>query len=178
MAGVEYGKECFCGNMFVDPAGPLIAPATECNSECEKLRYWFVCLTIPVPVVPCDTGDGTCGAGDRIQIYRNTAVIETVLPPKWKQVSACAQDSSDRLFEDASHMDAGDHIDPAYCAAYCADYRFTMAGVEYGTECWCGHGFKSPLIERPMSECAMRCNDYPGLTCGGPDRIQVYGLEE
>jgi hypothetical protein len=131
---------------------------------------------LTIPAVPCDIGGGFCGAGDRIQIYKYTSVIKPVLPPRWKQISACAVDSSARLFFGTEQISLGS-LTPEYCARYCATYYYSVAGVEYGRECWCGGGIKiGELVERPASECAMPCPEpNPGLTCGGPDRIQVYG---
>jgi hypothetical protein len=99
------------------------------------------------------------------------------LEPGWKPISACAEDNPDRVLTDVrlfKHWPSGT---PAVCTGLCDDYGYKLGGVENGTECYCGNGYKSGvLIERPASECSTPCPDTPGVTCGGPFRIQMYGL--
>lgn len=47
--GVEYGRECYCGNSF--NAGSVIAPASDCNMLCSGNDSEF------------------CGAGNRLSVY-------------------------------------------------------------------------------------------------------------
>jgi hypothetical protein len=121
----------------------------------------------------------TCGAGRKMQTYKLTATLPALkLPTGWKQLSACAEDTSDRVFIDAVDTSTYPASNtPATCAAACAARGFTKAGVEYGWECWCGNTFRSTtLIERPAADCAYACPDSPGVTCGGPFTIQLYEL--
>lgn len=55
IAGVEYGKECHCGNTFKAGNGPVAAPDIECNKPC--------------------TGNSLleCGGSFRIQLYTLTS---------------------------------------------------------------------------------------------------------
>jgi hypothetical protein len=56
--GVEYARECYCGNSFNPGSGP--APATDCNFLCKgnALEY--------------------CGAGLRLSVYTKNAVSQVV----------------------------------------------------------------------------------------------------
>jgi hypothetical protein len=179
LAGVEYGRECFCGNAYVDSAGPLTAPEAECKSEScftRSNRYiWLMhCL------LACTGGDGSlkCGAGSRIQIYKYTGVPKALaLPTRWKQIFACAQDSSDRVFGDLTKVDIVSNT-PATCAAICYGRGYKLAGVEYGSECYCGNYFNLAVpTQRPVSDCSYACPNSPGVTCGGPFAVQIYGLD-
>jgi hypothetical protein len=130
--------------------------------------------------VACTGGDGSlkCGAGSRIQIYKYTGVPKALaLPTRWKQIFACAQDSSDRVFGDSTKVDIVSNT-PATCAAICYGQGYKLAGVEYGSECYCGNYFNLAVpTQLPVSDCSYACPNSPGVTCGGPFAVQIYGLD-
>lgn len=63
------------------------------------------------------------------------------------------------------------------CAAACATLGKPLAGVEFGSQCFCGDKF-SPSANgtaEPASDCtAMKCPGDSGQGCGSADRILVY----
>ena len=63
-AGVEYGKECYCGNN-INPS--VSKPSSECNVSCE--------------------GDSSqmCGGSCRIQIYKNSGTFKNWFLENWFQ---------------------------------------------------------------------------------------------
>ena len=58
------------------------------------------------------------------------------------------------------------------CLQMCADRNFTIAGTEYGDECYCA----SKLAFAPVvsDACTMACAGDRAATCGGLDAIAVY----
>lgn len=60
-----------------------------------------------------------------------------------------------------------------YCQAYCMSNNMPLAGVEYGSECYCGMslGFNSSA---GFTGCNMACAGNSSQTCGGPSRLNVY----
>merc|ERR1711920_215782 len=48
-----------------------------------------------------------------------------------------------------------------------------LVGVEYGTQCFCGHGF---AVKQPQSsdKCSMKCAGNSSDTCGGSYAIEVF----
>jgi hypothetical protein len=84
------------------------------------------------------------------------------------------------------------------CTAACRASGYTLAGVEYSTECYCSNAFSNQPVQEPDSDCNMACSgNAAGLfclkktllaqqtmtwfhfplkseKCGGPDRLNVY----
>ncbi|KAF9042315.1 WSC domain-containing protein [Panaeolus papilionaceus] len=61
---------------------------------------------------------------------------------------------------------------PEVCIGYCTSSGFALAGVEYGSECYCGNGF---LYDYGQSQsCNMPCQGDAQQTCGGPNAIRIF----
>ena len=62
------------------------------------------------------------------------------------------------------------------CTAACLAAGFSLAGVEYAGECYCGTTFTNGGGPAPDGNalCDMACNGNAAETCGGPDRLNVY----
>ncbi|KIJ35132.1 hypothetical protein M422DRAFT_262691 [Sphaerobolus stellatus SS14] len=70
------------------------------------------------------------------------------------------------------------------CVAACSASGFSLAGLEFADECYCGDILENesqPLI--PVSNCtippnagAMRCKGDPSNFCGGPNLLYLYSL--
>ncbi|KAH7097382.1 WSC-domain-containing protein [Auriculariales sp. MPI-PUGE-AT-0066] len=158
-AGVEYSKECFCGNGLTKQTK---VAETECSTAC--------------------TGDSRarCGAADRILIYQSktTSTAQPTKPALSKAPTGftslgCFTDSKQsRTLPDAG-MYTGKPMTAAVCTSYCSTKGFKFSGLEYGTECWCSnsiHNRKSVAT----TECAMTCKGDSKSTCGDADRIQIF----
>ena len=88
-------------------------------------------------------------------------------------------------------VDAGEHADKRErvlkeqvedansledCAANCAAHGFgddAFKGVEYGSQCYCGHEMQGHPSKQPDSDCSMPCKETKE-TCGGKYRLQVF----
>lgn len=49
------------------------------------------------------------------------------------------------------------------------------AGLEFGSECYCGHKIQAPNASE--SECNMECKGEKSNLCGGANRLSIYRLE-
>jgi hypothetical protein len=157
LAGVEGASQCYCGGSFAGGAAPAPAAKSDCNAPC--------------------TGDAsqTCGGSSRMQIYSGPSW--TGLPAGWALAYACAvDDPSQRIFGLASAQSQSNYNTPAACASLCAAQGFTLAGVEYTNECFCGTGYVNGVAptSAPASNCNMPCSGDANQMCGGNSRIQVY----
>ena len=147
--GVEYGRECWCGNGA--PSASLAAPESECNFAC--------------------AGDSNeiCGAGNRINVWgsplpspENVGDYEFV---------GCFTDSRDvKTFTGPVSYDSAMTLEK--CAAFCGAYSFF--GVEYGSQCFCGTSLDDAAEQVPQADCSMRCGGDYGNVCGNADRLSVY----
>ncbi|KAK0719031.1 WSC domain-containing protein [Apiosordaria backusii] len=66
------------------------------------------------------------------------------------------------------------------CETYCTDptRNFTLWGLEYGGECYCGNSLGTGSFPAFPEDCSMACTGDAGQTCGGPHRISLYGIDE
>eukprot|EP00054_Salpingoeca_dolichothecata_P027194 m.198250 g.198250 ORF g.198250 m.198250 type:complete len:840 (-) comp25890_c1_seq10:30-2549(-) len=64
-----------------------------------------------------------------------------------------------------------------FCNLYCYALNYQYAGVEFGTQCFCGSA-PSASLKVPMSECNQRCGGNSSETCGAADRVQVSLIKE
>jgi hypothetical protein len=65
---------------------------------------------------------------------------------------------------------------PGTCIAFCASGNYTLAGLEYGDECWCGintSGWPGPN-STAMYTCDTPCPEAPNLDCGGSWSMKLY----
>ncbi|KAL8891322.1 MAG: hypothetical protein Q9215_001645 [Flavoplaca cf. flavocitrina] len=152
--GVEYYRECYCGNKL--QPGSVAAPATECFHPC--------------------TGDKNeiCGGDNRLNVYR-LGDITTVTPP----VSTPKAYTSDGCFTEATKgraLTGSVYYDNALtvdkCSAVCKG--FSIFGLEYGRECFCGNSLQAGSEKVPESQCNFPCSGNDAEFCGAGNRLNVY----
>ncbi|TVY40413.1 WSC domain-containing protein [Lachnellula occidentalis] len=89
--------------------------------------------------------------------------------------SGCFQDGkteSDRVLTGISFADVG-AVSNTNCVAYCAQAGYSMAGTEYGGQCFCGNSL-STTTKLADSSCATPCEGDASQTCGGSWSLSVY----
>ncbi|KAK6582207.1 hypothetical protein PZA11_004615 [Diplocarpon coronariae] len=70
---------------------------------------------------------------------------------------------------------ASDTMTLESCAAYCSAY--SMFGVEYGRECYCGNSLGAGSIKATnQADCSFLCPGDRATYCGAGVRLQLYGL--
>lgn len=62
------------------------------------------------------------------------------------------------------------------CVGYCKGKAFKWAGVEYGSQCFCGSGISNGAVLATDGNvgCNMPCAGNKYEFCGGPNRLNVY----
>ncbi|KAK4686692.1 hypothetical protein P7C73_g3429, partial [Tremellales sp. Uapishka_1] len=154
LAGVEYGKECYCGNALVNGAS-MATNLTSCGMVC--------------------SGDSTtnCGGYGALQLYTNPAyAFSNVIYNNYVK-AACLQEVVGRALRGASFSDPA--MTPSLCTSYCAARGFNYAAVEYANECYCGSALVGGASLTLLSDqCYMTCAGDSSKTCGGPDALEVF----
>jgi hypothetical protein len=59
------------------------------------------------------------------------------------------------------------------CASFCLP-TYTLFGLEYGGECWCGDSFGTGAVAAPQTDCSFPCGGNASETCGAGNRLSVY----
>ena len=60
------------------------------------------------------------------------------------------------------------------CTSTCAGMNNTIAGLEYGTQCFCGSALTSQASQTIIQSCNVPCSGNSSETCGGSYRLSVY----
>lgn len=164
LAGLEYSRECYCGNSFSN-AGYKQSDMSTCNMAC------------------AGNSSETCGGPDRLNVYNfNNTIAASAIPTSapagsgttamldWTYLG-CYNDSvqSRTLLNQAANNAATVET----CISACAKQGYTLAGVEYGGECWCDTSLNNngALVS---DGCNMNCRGNAAETCGGSNRLSLY----
>ncbi|WWC85442.1 uncharacterized protein L201_000305 [Kwoniella dendrophila CBS 6074] len=151
---LEYGSECYCGSSLVNGAS-LSLTSGQCNMAC--------------------SGDSTttCGGSNALQIYVNPSLSPVANAVNGFANSGCIQEVAGRALTGASI--SASNMTVAVCTSYCQSQGFTMAGVEYGQECYCGNSLVNGATTTLTSgQCVMPCAGDSTTICGGPNAINLY----
>ncbi|KAH8590515.1 WSC domain-containing protein [Bisporella sp. PMI_857] len=194
IAGMEYGQQCFCDN-FIYNGGVKAANEAECNMPC--------------------AGDPaqSCGAGGRMTIYSNGT--PQVFQPPGPQTSGlptgwvykgCLEDNipsnenpNEPLLTFPYKIWDNLNNTPVSCIAQCQKFGFNAAGLEYGSQCFCGDveninvasapgvssnpadtqyytRSRTPLIV-PDARCEAACTGDRQHLCGSGNLLTYYSFE-
>ncbi|KAI0692895.1 hypothetical protein BC835DRAFT_1276877 [Cytidiella melzeri] len=98
---------------------------------------------------------------------------ETPLPSGWGKVGCIAEGTSGRALSAASTTMS--NMTTAGCVAFCTSKGFSIAGVEFGDECYCGNSFSNGATGTSVAvdQCNTACAGNPNEQCGGPQRLTI-----
>ena len=108
--GVEYGRECYCGNVI--QAASVVTDASECSVSC-----------------PGNSAE-SCGAGNRLNMYRKTAA--PVISTSSFSALGCWTEGTNNGRTLVEKTYANDSMTIEMCATTCAGYKYF--GTEYYRE--------------------------------------------
>ena len=60
------------------------------------------------------------------------------------------------------------------CYNFCATAGWSLFGIEYAGECYCGDVLQAGSVAAPEADCNMACSGDATTMCGGPNRLSVY----
>ncbi|KAJ8112547.1 hypothetical protein OPT61_g5108 [Boeremia exigua] len=155
-AGIEYGGECYCGLLI--GAGSEVKDDIECNFKC-----------------PGAAGE-VCGSNNRLSIFYAQLLDDTRTNPGPNLTSriGCLTDSVyNRVLP--VWQASEDSMTVAKCASSCKIAGYSIAGLEFGRECFCGDALDVSATVTDEG-CDMRCAGNSSEFCGGPERLDVYAL--
>lgn len=155
MAGLEYGSECYCGNSFANGLG---APSTQCNFKCGG------------------ASGQTCGGNWALSLYKTSSAPSSPsgsAPATWSQLG-CFQDGPARALTGFSTSSSSMTVE--LCTSTCASKGFTKAGIEYGSECYCGNSFANGLGKQldAKTACYMSASGNHSQSGGGTWTLNVF----
>ncbi|KZV96604.1 WSC-domain-containing protein [Exidia glandulosa HHB12029] len=147
-----------CGNTL-DPGSHALSP-----SACQ----------IPCPGNPDELCGGTNGATQLYTLKPGIAAIPHVVPvfDIWTSVSCWTDTPGARALRTYVPSAATIQVQDALNA--CKNRGFTLAGVEYGHEIYCGNAVLGGNAATDASNCNFACEGNPSQICGGSNAISLY----
>ncbi|KAL2260095.1 hypothetical protein VTK26DRAFT_6016 [Humicola hyalothermophila] len=103
-----------------------------------------------------------------------SAVVPAVLAQTFY---GCYVDIPTRALSGSSLVDY-DNMTVAVCEAHCTGQSFDLWGLQYGGECYCGNALAAGAFPTFPTDCFMACGGDPLETCGGPNRLSLWGTSE
>lgn len=91
----------------------------------------------------------------------------------------CFVDDERRILHNASVGGDSAAISLEYCASFCHQAGFQLAGVENGGECYCGDTLRGDAKKTAASECSTPCSalNAQNEACGGSWRLGAFSFE-
>ncbi|KAI0852681.1 putative glyoxal oxidase [Daldinia vernicosa] len=171
--GVEYARECYCGNKF--EAGSVEAPESDCNMLCAGDQWAY------------------CGSGNRLSVYikNGTSVATSTVssgptssdpgtpeptgfPDGWTD-QGCWQDGPNGRIMPTFQAPDDSQLTPQKCAQLCADNNYTVSGTEYYTQCFCSNAiYNGGVRGEDTSKCSTPCGGNSQVMCGGAGYLSIY----
>jgi hypothetical protein len=141
-AGYSYAGVQYGNQCFCGNSYGKYGSATDCNMDC--------------------SGDSaeTCGGTWANSIYKVPAAGPTSL--------GCFKDESSRDLADETSLSP---VTVETCISTCKGAGYTYAGVQYGSQCFCGDSYGE---YGAATDCNMACNGDSAETCGGTWANDVY----
>ncbi len=114
-----------------------------------------------------------CGATDTIGTPQ-TYFTDLTATKKFKYLGCGTDSISARAL--SGDRQSNDQMTAENCVDFCTGKGFSIAGLEYGRECYCGNSIapKSQPIPGVMGTCTMKCAGDPEEYCGGYAAISLY----
>jgi len=162
LSGVENGSNCFCSN--VTTAGSASAPDSACNVVC------------------AGNSSETCGGSSSLNIFSNGAPpgpIPTIVPsveaPAF-QLAGCYNDSNSQMTLSTQVTVQGAQFNNTVgnCIDSCNSAGFTVAGLEFASQCFCDHSIGNNGTTIDQNKCTLACTGDNTEACGGANAILVY----
>ncbi|XP_064158014.1 sialate:O-sulfotransferase 1 [Anguilla rostrata] len=94
---------------------------------------------------------------------------------KGTYVGCFLDDSKDRALKGSVFYDFR-KMTSTLCQDTCSESGYQFAGLEFGSECYCGN--RMPQSRTREEECNLDCRGEKGAPCGGVGRLSVYKVEE
>lgn len=147
--GVEYGSECYCGTFLGSESYQV--PESACSEPCGG------------------NVTQTCGGSNLLSVYRTN--FTTQVPRQDYASLGCYSEPPDSRALD--RVLSSPKMTTNKCLVICSYRSFAYAGLEFGSECWCGDVLNPDAAPSPDS-CDMPCAGNESDTCGGRGALTLY----
>ncbi|CZS94127.1 uncharacterized protein RAG0_04170 [Rhynchosporium agropyri] len=156
-SGTEYSSECYCGNAL-----PTVT-SSSCNMACSVAGSTEI-----------------CGGSNALSVSTNSALATTnsagsALLASWFSKGCYSDNYPSRILSSSTASSSALTLEA--CITFCNNGGFSLAGVEYGQECYCANALQSDGATYGVpvqSGCTYPCSGRSSQTCGGPNVLNLY----
>ncbi|KAF4621963.1 hypothetical protein G7Y89_g14382 [Cudoniella acicularis] len=108
----------------------------------------------------------------------STGTSSSTVAAGWSSLG-CYQDvANNRVMTGIELANIGNHqVTNTKCVAYCAKAGYSMAGTEFGGQCFCANSLRV-TTKLDDSKCNMPCEGDSTQICGGGATLSVYSMGE
>ncbi|KAI0628687.1 WSC-domain-containing protein [Trametes polyzona] len=134
-------------------------------------------LTAPIASLPgCNPVFGESSDSDAACAGKTTPALvpaQSPLPAGWTDVGCIAEGTNGRALP-ALTLHAP-NMTKAVCAEFCDSHGFSLAGAEFGDECYCDDALKNGASGAllPWEQCTNRCAGNSYEICGGGAKLSL-----
>ncbi|MCJ1306720.1 hypothetical protein MMC25_000363 [Agyrium rufum] len=122
--------------------------------------------TLVVAPIATSTSTPSTGSG-------STSSSSVTLPSGWTARGCYSDNLSPRSLTGITFAWWGEAMTSSGCVKYCAGKGYSMAGTEFGGQCFCGNELsKSSAIA--STKCNVPCNGAKGEICGGAAALSMF----
>jgi len=168
--GTEYSAECYCGSSLA--SGSSLGQAG-CVMGCAGQQ--------PAPPSAFAPYANTCGGANRLTVWNNTAIrpagnVARVAGTAYTY-QGCYTDlvSRNRRVLTRSSYAGRSGLTAEKCVAFCRSQGQSWAGLEFGSECYCGPRVENGgALAADQASCNVPCAGNALELCGGSARLSAY----
>ena len=174
LAGTEYASECYCGRGYSNGGAqvrngcilPCAGNASEICGGANRLSVWSLIGSGPNPTETISTGPpGPTDTGSP------TGSLP-MLPGAWAYKGCYTEGSNGRAL--MNQQPDSDSLTIQSCVATCIAAGYTVAGLEYASQCFCDDFLRSGANITSTSDCGLSCTGDPSQRCGAGNRLSVF----
>ncbi|KAL8673659.1 MAG: hypothetical protein Q9168_001914 [Polycauliona sp. 1 TL-2023] len=145
--------------------------------------------------MPCN-GNATeyCGGSSRLDVYyagvvptssvsslssaasttTSTSSSATGLPAGWSYRACYVDNANGRILINAQTASTSQTNEK--CIAACQAAGYTVAGMEFANECYCGNALINGPAVAAESQCNSACSGNAAEQCGGANRMTIFAV--
>lgn len=176
--GVEYSQQCYCGNNLT--AGAVLASdQNDCSMPCAGNATQYCGGSSRLNLYALVPGSGYDPVTHFSTLYPEPLRVGNASVGVWNYTGCYTEATSGRAL--ASTFQYGSpstfNMTIEACVAFCNGGGYSLAGVEYGQQCFCGNELAAGSVWAPsQNDCSMSCAGNSSEYCGAGDRLNVYSL--
>jgi hypothetical protein len=191
LAGTEYSGECYCDNQLRNGGGPAPDGEVGCNMLCNGNQtdacggsnrlslYKYYSGQDSPSSTPVVGGGATSAPASSVPVASLVSSVSSPAPvatgvPKGFEYKGCYVDGPGYRIMNYQQSD-DQSMTIGSCASKCAAAGYSIAGMEYSTQCFCDNVIRmGGAPAKSESDCSNSCGGDTSTKCGGPDRLSIW----